>query len=79
VRASTQPHSKPFGPVGYGYQWWTDSVDLHDSFYASGFGGQLIQVVPDLDLVVVITADAAQERFDAGSLVGQTVVPAVTA
>jgi CubicO group peptidase (beta-lactamase class C family) len=79
VRASTQPHSKPFGPVGYGYQWWTDSVDLHDSFYASGFGGQRIQVVPDLDLVVVITADAAQERFDAGSLVGQTVVPAVSA
>jgi CubicO group peptidase (beta-lactamase class C family) len=78
VRASTQAHSKPFGPVGYGYQWWTTSVDLHDSFYASGFGGQRIQVVPDLDLVVVITADAAQERFDAEYLVGQTIVPAVT-
>jgi CubicO group peptidase (beta-lactamase class C family) len=77
VRASTQPHSKPFGRVGYGYQWWTDTVALHGSFYASGFGGQRIQVVPDLDLVVVITADAAQERFDAESLVGQTIVPAV--
>jgi CubicO group peptidase (beta-lactamase class C family) len=78
VRASTQPHSKPFGRVGYGYQWWTDTVALHGSFYASGFGGQRIQVVPDLDLVVVITADAAQERFDAESLVGQTIIPAVT-
>jgi CubicO group peptidase (beta-lactamase class C family) len=78
VRASTQPHSQPFGPVGYGYQWWTDTVALHDSFYASGFGGQRVQVVPDLDLVVVITADAAQERFDAGDLVGHTIVPAVT-
>jgi CubicO group peptidase (beta-lactamase class C family) len=78
VRASTRPHSRPFGRVGYGYQWWTDTVALHGSFYASGFGGQRIQVVPDLDLVVVITADAAQERFDAESLVGQTIIPAVT-
>jgi CubicO group peptidase (beta-lactamase class C family) len=81
VRASTQPHSHPpqLGPEdGYGYQWWTTSVNLHASFVASGFGGQRIQVIPDLDLVVVITADAAQERFDAESLVGQTIIPAVT-
>jgi CubicO group peptidase (beta-lactamase class C family) len=78
VRASTQPHSKPYGPVGYGYQWWTDSVNLHASFLASGFGGQRIQVVPDLDLVVVITTDAQQQRGDAEDLVGQTIIPAVT-
>jgi CubicO group peptidase (beta-lactamase class C family) len=81
VRASTKPHSHPpqLGPdEGYGYQWWTTSVNLHGSFVASGFGGQRIQVIPDLDLVVVITADAAQERFDAESLVGQTIIPAVT-
>jgi CubicO group peptidase (beta-lactamase class C family) len=78
VRASTQPYSHPGGDVGYGYQWWTTRVDLHPSFVAMGFGGQRVQVVPDLDLVVVITADAAQERFDAEYLVGQTIVPAVT-
>jgi CubicO group peptidase (beta-lactamase class C family) len=78
LRASTQPYSHPGRSDGYGYQWWTTRVDLHDSFVASGFGGQRIQVVPDLDLVVVITADAAQERFDAEYLVGQTIIPAVT-
>jgi CubicO group peptidase (beta-lactamase class C family) len=78
VRASTQPSSHPGGDLGYGYQWWTTRVDLHPSFVASGFGGQRLQVVPDLDLVVVITADATQERFDAEYLVGQTIVPAVT-
>jgi CubicO group peptidase (beta-lactamase class C family) len=50
----------------------------HDSFRAMGFGGQLIQVIPHLDLVVVITSDADQERHDAANLVGAAIVPAVT-
>jgi CubicO group peptidase (beta-lactamase class C family) len=50
----------------------------HPSFLAVGYGGQLIQVVPDLDLVVVITSDASQHRNDARALVGQSITPAVT-
>ena len=49
----------------------------HDSFRALGFGGQLIQVIPDLDLVVVITSDANQARHTAVDLVGAVVVSAV--
>jgi hypothetical protein len=33
---------------------------------------------PDLDLVVVITADAGQQREDGEELVAQTIVPAVS-
>jgi CubicO group peptidase (beta-lactamase class C family) len=82
VRASTQPHSHPhllpeYG-YGYGYGWWTTSVDLHYSFFAAGLGGQRVQVIPDLDLVVVITSDAQQQRDDAQWLVTQTIIPAVT-
>jgi hypothetical protein len=43
-----------------------------------GFGGQLIQVIPDLDLVVVITGDYTQGRPDAANLVGASIVPAAT-
>jgi CubicO group peptidase (beta-lactamase class C family) len=81
VRASTQPHTElPWlGPGGgYGYQWWTRRVGQHASFVAVGIGGQRILVIPDLDLVVVITTDAQQQRGDAEDLVGQTIIPAVT-
>ena len=81
VAASTHPHSTPppDGPAeSYGYQWWVTSQGGHPSFLAVGYGGQLLQVVPDLDLVVVITSDASQHRNDAGALVGQSIIPAVT-
>jgi CubicO group peptidase (beta-lactamase class C family) len=81
VAASTRPHSTP--PPGtpaasYGYQWWVTSQASHSRFLAVGFGGQRIQVIPDLDLVVVITTDAARQRDDADNLVGETIIPAIT-
>jgi CubicO group peptidase (beta-lactamase class C family) len=81
VRAATQPQSHPppgLGVDGYGYQWWVASEHGHPSFVAHGFGGQVVQVIPDLDLVVVITTDAERQRDDAQNLVGETIVPAVT-
>jgi CubicO group peptidase (beta-lactamase class C family) len=77
VSASTRPQSDP-GVGDYGYQWWITDDYGYDSFRAQGYGGQIIQVIPDLDLVVVITSDPDQERNDAGNLVWATIVPAVT-
>jgi CubicO group peptidase (beta-lactamase class C family) len=81
VAASTRPHSTPppDGPgASYGYQWWVTSQAGHPSFLAHGKDGQLLQVVPDLDLVVVITSNANQNRNAARLLVGQAIIPAVT-
>jgi CubicO group peptidase (beta-lactamase class C family) len=50
----------------------------HPSYLAHGRDGQLIEVVPDLDLVVVITSDANRNRNAARLLVGQAIIPAVT-
>jgi CubicO group peptidase (beta-lactamase class C family) len=78
VAASTRPQSDPsVGPGDHGYQWWVTNKTGHDSFRAMGFGGQLIQVIPELDLVVVITSDIDQERYDAPNLVAETIVPAI--
>jgi CubicO group peptidase (beta-lactamase class C family) len=81
VAASTRRHSTPppDAPAeGYGYQWWVTSQTRHPSFLALGKGGQLLQVIPDLDLIVVITSDANRNRMDAGELVDRTIIPAVT-
>jgi CubicO group peptidase (beta-lactamase class C family) len=78
VRASTQPQSDPNTGDHYGYQWWINDSYGYHTFRAQGYGGQLIYVIPKLDLVVVITSDADQNRNDAGQLVWATIVPAVT-
>ena len=39
----------------YGYQWWVTTAAGRHAFAAAGYGGQLIEVVPDLDLVVVVS------------------------
>jgi len=38
---------------GYGYFWWTGSKDGHDYYFANGYGGQFIVVIPDQDVVIV--------------------------
>ncbi|MBN8471202.1 serine hydrolase [Corallococcus exiguus] len=44
----------------YGYTWWRHELRVGDRVYsqyeASGNGGQLVMVVPELDLVVLFTA-----------------------
>jgi CubicO group peptidase (beta-lactamase class C family) len=64
VQVSTQKHTK--GDIlndDYGYFWWVTKVEGHDAYYAAGFGGQFIYVVPDLDLVVVMTGNADLPEF----------------
>jgi CubicO group peptidase (beta-lactamase class C family) len=79
VRAATHGHTQmvPAEADDYGYLWRVGTVAGHHSFRAWGYGGQVIQVVPDLDLVVVITSDP-QPREDAPSLVPLVIVPAIT-
>jgi CubicO group peptidase (beta-lactamase class C family) len=47
-----------FSEQMYGYGWWIREIAGEDAFYAWGFGGQFIFVVPELDLVVVSTSAA---------------------
>jgi len=42
--------------TGYGYLWWTGRFDGgYEAYMAKGWGGQFIVVIPELDLVTVVT------------------------
>ena len=40
-------------PNGYGYYWWRRKTNGYQAYIASGAGGQLIFIVPKLDMVIV--------------------------
>ena len=46
----------PSGDGEYGAQWWIQP-DRPGVFYASGFNGQSINVVPEEDLVIVVLSE----------------------
>jgi len=45
------------GGDGYGFMWWVRSADDDPAYAALGFGGQMIEVIPNLRLVVVTAVD----------------------
>ncbi|MDA1092389.1 MAG: serine hydrolase [Acidobacteria bacterium] len=69
----------------YGYGWWVREVDGHDAFYAWGYGGQFIYVVPGLRLVAVMTSSPdpgeglRAHRQSLYDLMEEEIVPAVAA
>jgi CubicO group peptidase (beta-lactamase class C family) len=48
----------------YGYGWWIRDLAGRRAYYAWGFGGQYIFVIPELELVVVTTSSptVAEDR-----------------
>ena len=69
---------------GYGYSWWLVELKNHSSFHAIGYGGQYIIVIPDLNMVIVTTADATVDNTGArnqyNSIIGiveDHIIPAV--
>ena len=67
----------------YGYQWWLGELDGGlKVIEGAGNGGQELLIVPDLDLVLVMTAGRYNDRDAwklAWSLLADTVAPAVRA
>ena len=63
VRASLEARTRsPWSGESYGYGWFVSEAAGHPLFYAWGYGGQFIFVVPDLELTVVTTSDSEVER-----------------
>ena len=87
VHASVMPHAtRTRSPDrAYGYGWWVRDLFGYDAFYAWGYGGQFIYVVPDLRLVTVMTSSPnpgqglRAHRRSLYRLMEEEIVPAVAA
>jgi hypothetical protein len=72
VTESTQAHSEidlreEYG-TGYGYMWWVDGTR---GFSARGYGGHVLAVYPDMDLVLVVRADTYHDYFMMDRAIGR--------
>lgn len=54
----TDSNSKSSGELdtGYGYKWWISKISGYKTYSAIGYGGQSITVLPELDMVMVLTS-----------------------
>ena len=82
VTSSLVPRTRsPFSGLDYGYGWFLGRAGGHRFALARGYGGQLISVVPDLELTVAITSDPTQPARSEGyfgelmRLVVEVIVP----
>ena len=82
IQASTTAWSSGGFPeeANYGYHWWVLPSESHPAFFAAGYGGQYLWIVPNLDLIVVTTAEywlPPSLIQDHAFLITDFVVPAV--
>lgn len=70
-----------YNPYNYGYMWWKKPVADYQVYFAWGYGGQYIFMIPDLDAVVVMTGalhNATQSRSykePVFALLRETIIP----
>jgi CubicO group peptidase (beta-lactamase class C family) len=57
IRASWTAHTIDTRGRGYGYGWFIARAHEQGVYYAWGFGGQLLYVIPSLKLTIVVTSD----------------------
>lgn len=51
--------------IGYGFLWWSGKINNYSVFLALGYGGQIILIFPDLNIIYVATSDGKYSVDDA--------------
>jgi len=73
VSESTQAHTTVAPGLQYGYQWWREKqpilLERVESYFAAGYGGQLISVYPDQNMIVVFTSQVANHDRNTARLI----------
>lgn len=83
VDSSWVPRTRSFWSGNeYGYGWWITQLREHPVYFAWGYGGQYIFVIPSLQMVVVTTSDPEARSREGGhrdvimEILGELVIPA---
>lgn len=67
--------------TSYGELFWVRTIAGHKTFLAWGWGGQFVYVIPDEDLVLVITQntsdDHANREVDAAAFIEESLLPSI--
>ncbi|MGB4916619.1 MAG: serine hydrolase [Propionicimonas sp.] len=67
--------------TSYGELFWVRTIAGHKTFFAWGWGGQFVYVIPDEDLVLVITQntsdDHANREVDAAAFIEESLLPSI--
>ncbi len=88
VAVSTRPRYLTYEGIGhYGQHWWvstltSDSAGMDDDnrfYFALGYGGQFIIVVPSRDLIVVMTSELYNQSLRPMHYFRQYIVPSLHA
>jgi CubicO group peptidase (beta-lactamase class C family) len=65
LAAATSRHvTPPDGGFDYGYHFWAMTAAGHPAYAALGSGGQVVEVIPDLDLVAVVQSTSPSDPND---------------
>ncbi|MDX1592486.1 MAG: serine hydrolase [Balneolaceae bacterium] len=51
-----------YNPYDYGYMWWRKPVNGYEVVFAWGHGGQYIMMLPEIDMVIVMTSNLMTSR-----------------
>ena len=69
VRQSWEPWGRSrYSGFAYGYGWWIKETRGHGVYFAWGYGGQMVFVVPSLGLTAVMLSDPTTGSTEGGHL-----------
>lgn len=80
IHAMLRPRLRTEWGAQYGYQWYIETIAGHRLVAGMGNGGQRLMILPDLDLVVAITAgnyDEPDQWRTPATLLERVILPAM--